>query len=115
MKSIKLIRILKFAYSAKLFYHISILTRAAIQTIRKLKTIIFLWVIFAVFIALIGNSLLENELTEHQTPIHYNDFGNSLMGAFNIFYNEEWHLTMFRYARVTALSFIFHIISIILC
>ncbi|CAD8058415.1 unnamed protein product [Paramecium primaurelia] len=113
-KAIKLIRIIKFSYSAKIFYHISILTRAAIQTIAKLKSIISLWIIFAIFIALVGNALLKQQLSDHETPIHYNDFSNSLMAAFSIFYNEEWHLTMYRYGRVTPISFIYHIISILL-
>lgn len=75
---------------------------------------IFLWIFFAIFVALVGNSLLKGYLTEHETPIHYNDFGNSVMASFNIFYNEEWHLTMYRYGRVTPISFIYHIISILL-
>ncbi|CAD8074658.1 unnamed protein product [Paramecium sonneborni] len=113
-KAIKLIRVIKFSYSAKIFYHISILTRAAIQTISKLKSIISLWIVFAIFVALLGNALLKQQLSDHETVIHYNDFGNSLMGAFNIFYNEEWHLTMYRYGRVTPISFIYHIIFILL-
>ena len=75
---------------------------------------IFLWIFFSIFVALVFYLLLKGYLTEHQTPIHYNDFGNSVMASFNIFYNEEWHVTMYKYARVTKVSFVFYIFSVIL-
>lgn len=38
------------------------------------------------------------------------------MAVFNIFYNEEWHITMYQNALVKPeSSFIFYIVSIILC
>lgn len=46
--------------------------------------------------------------------IYYDDFGSALMAAVNIFYNEEWHVTMYKYARHTYVSFFYSIFSVIL-
>lgn len=46
--------------------------------------------------------------------VNYDDFGSALMASLNIFYNEEWHITMYKYARNTIISFVFYIFSVIL-
>jgi hypothetical protein len=40
--------------------------------------------------------------------------GNALIAAFNVFYNEEWHMAMFQLARTTALSILHYVIFIIM-
>lgn len=46
--------------------------------------------------------------------IYFDDFGSALMASVNIFYNEEWHVTMYKYARQTYVSFFYYILSVIL-
>lgn len=43
---------------------------------------------------------MEGEISElnlHGEPpvIHYETFGNAILASLNIFYNEEWHISMF--------------------
>ena len=52
--------------------------------------------------------------TGHPPVIHYEDFGSALMAAVNIFYNEEWHVIMFEFARVTKTAVAFYVIFILL-
>jgi hypothetical protein len=91
---------------------------------------LFLWGCLTVVGALYGRELLAysarfDESGSHITiakdfrhghaPLmHYEDFGSSLMSALNVFYNEEWHISMFEFARVTNLSIVFYVPLIIL-
>lgn len=46
--------------------------------------------------------------------IHFEDFGSALMTSFNIFYNEEWHITMYEMARTEQfISIIFFVFMIL--
>jgi hypothetical protein len=65
-------------------------------------------------IAVVGKGLLQHRLEEEEMTIYYDDFGSALMASVNIFYNEEWHVTMYKYARETNVSFVFYILSVIL-
>jgi len=85
-----------------------------LETILKLKNILLLWIAIVLLVALIGRELLSDIQEDQSINIYYTDFGSSLMAAFNIFYNEEWHITMYRYARKTPLSIIFYVLSIVL-
>jgi hypothetical protein len=87
-------------------------------------------VCFSLFVAFYGRELLAYEarfVEEHGEPIiaedfkegqppfiHFEDLGSALMAAFNIFYNEEWHVIMFEFARVTKLSIVYYVIFILL-
>ena len=93
VKSIKILRLLKFLYAAKLFYNISILTRSALYTIIRIKNILLLWAAFVLLVSLIGQELLGNKVDG--LLINYDNFGDALIASVNIFYNEEWHITMY--------------------
>lgn len=58
-KTLKILRLYRFVYYAKIFYTISILTRALINTLLGLKKILILWACLVIIIALVGKSLLE--------------------------------------------------------
>ena len=45
--------------------------------------------------------------------IYYDDLGSAIMAVVNIFYNEEWHITMYKYGRHTQASIVFYIICVI--
>lgn len=47
-------------------------------------------------------------------PINYEGLGNSFMAATNIFYNEEWHITMLLYGEKIWVSLFYHIFIILL-
>lgn len=65
-----------------------------------------------------GNEVLvdAHDHTVHGLPpeVHFNDFGNALLGAFNIFYNEEWNLTMYEYANATNLAIVYYVIALVM-
>lgn len=46
-------------------------------------------------------------------PINYEGFGNAFMAATNIFYNEEWHITMLLYGLKEWVSLLYHIFFIL--
>jgi hypothetical protein len=46
--------------------------------------------------------------------VHFENMGSALIASFNIFYNEEWHIVMLEFARVTRVSFVYFVISVIL-
>ncbi|CAD8153287.1 unnamed protein product [Paramecium pentaurelia] len=113
-KSLKILRIFRFVYNAKIFYTITLLMRSLVFTLTRLKNILALWACLVILIAIVGKSLLQNKLREENMTIYYDDFGSALMAAVNIFYNEEWHVTMYKYARHTYVSFFYSILSVIL-
>ncbi len=45
--------------------------------------------------------------------IHYDTLGSALIAAFNIFYNNEWHIAMFELARVSHLSIGHYVVFIV--
>ena len=57
-----------------------------------------------------------SELNLHGEPpvIHYETFGNAILASLNIFYNEEWHISMFEIARGTSLSIVFYVCAILI-
>jgi hypothetical protein len=132
-KTIKILRIVKLLYSAKLFHDISVLTRCLFETLAKMKNMIFLWLCLVWIIALYGRELLAyrvrftpgefehedivEDLNDHHAfppRMNYEGFGNSIMAAMSIFYNEEWHVAMFKFARVYPFSsIIFYVICIL--
>ncbi|CAD8070112.1 unnamed protein product [Paramecium sonneborni] len=113
-KSLKILRVFRFVYNAKLFYTITLLMRSLVNTLTRLKSILALWACLVILIAVVGKSLLQDKLQEEEMTIYYDDFGSALMAAVNIFYNEEWHVTMYKYARHTYVSFFYSIFSVIL-
>lgn len=110
----KILRVFRFIYYAKIFYTITLLGRSLINTLTRLKNILALWGCLIFTIAVVGKSLLKDKLVEEEMTIYFDDFGSALMASVNIFYNEEWHVTMYKYARVTKVSFVFYIFSVIL-
>lgn len=88
--------------------------RSLVFTLTRLKNILALWACLVILIAIVGKSLLQNKLREEEMTIYYDDFGSALMAAVNIFYNEEWHVTMYKYALHTYVSFFYSILSVIL-
>lgn len=130
VKSLNVVRLLKLLHSAKIFHTISILTRALIDSLLEIVGIMVFWICFIIFIAIFGRENLaysarfhvvdgEKEIAHdmahgHPPVIHYEDFGSALMAAVNIFYNEEWHIIMFDFARVTNTAIIFYVIFIML-
>ncbi len=112
-KTIKIFRIIKLLWAVKIFYTISLLTRCAVQTLINVRDILVLWVFLVIIFALYGMELLAyksryeineegiSEYNIHGEPpeIHYETFCNALLASFNIYYNEEWHFTMFEFAR----------------
>jgi hypothetical protein len=128
VKSLQIVRLIKLLYQSKLFYTISILTRCLIETLIKIREMISLWLFLVLVIALYGQEFLayraffeknhhgELELAHHGEPpeLHFDDFGNSLLGSFSIFYNEEWHISMYQYGVATKLSLVYYVITIVL-
>jgi hypothetical protein len=112
-----------------LFYSVSVLTRCLIETLIKIRGILALWLCLVLLVALFGREMLayaarfenvdgEMEVAQdyhhgHPPSIHFEDLGSALMAAFNIFYNEEWHIVMLQFARVTNVSFVYYVIFII--
>ena len=62
------------------------------------------------------NELGISELNMHGEPpeIHFETFGNALLASFNIYYNEEWHIAMFSFARATHLSIVYYVFAILI-
>jgi len=117
-------------YSLKIFRMIFILTKCLFFTLIGMKNLIFLWLFLVLIFALYGRELFSYrarfELDEkgeshvssthgHPPVIHYESFGNSLLAAFNIYYNEEWHLSMYEFARTNEVTtIIFYVITVII-
>ncbi|CAK89639.1 unnamed protein product (macronuclear) [Paramecium tetraurelia] len=130
VKALKMLRLMKFLYIARIFYSISVLARCLVQTLLKIKDLIFLFVFLIIITSLFGQELLaykvrfeelpngELEISHSNegisAPINYEGFGNALMAATNVFYNEEWHITMFIHAQKIWVSILYHIISILM-
>jgi hypothetical protein len=95
---------------------------------------ILLWLSLVLIIALYGRELLayrgrfiegdyehEDIAPDYTDPeaepprMNYEGFGNSIMAAMSIFYNEEWHAAMFKFARIYPVSaFMFYILCILI-
>lgn len=75
---------------------------------------ILLFIFLILLTSLFGQEFLAYKVRFEETPegelelshsnegvsatINYEGFGNALMAATNVFYNEEWHITMFIHA-----------------
>ncbi|CAD8086353.1 unnamed protein product [Paramecium sonneborni] len=112
IKAFKAFRLIKLIYKLEYFGVIRLLLRCLIETIIKIRHLIILWVIFAFLISIIGQELFAHYVKRtDEIEIHFNGIGNSLMAVFNIFYAEEWHVTMYQHALYKpASSFIFFLI-----
>lgn len=96
IKAFKAFRIIKLIYKLEYFGVIRLLLRCLIETIIKIRHLIILWIIFAFLISIIGQELFAHYVKgSNEIEIHFNGIGNSLMAVFNIFYAEEWHVTMY--------------------
>ncbi|CAD8145327.1 unnamed protein product [Paramecium pentaurelia] len=113
IKSLKILRIFKSLFFAKVFYTIAVLIRSLISTLIALKKILFLWICLIFLMSIFGKHLLQYKMSEQNMTIYYNDLGSSIMAVVNIFYNEEWHITMYKYGRHTQASIVFYIICVI--
>lgn len=131
VKTLKIIRLIKLLWSAKIFYTISVLTRSAIQTLVKIREMVVLWIFLVVIVSLYGMELLSyrarflydsqgyprtaTDFKQAVPPtIHYENFGNALLASFNVFYNEEWHVSMFEHARMTNSSIPYFVLVILM-
>lgn len=114
IKSAKIIRILELIYSLVWLGSISILLRCLLATLLCIKHLIFLWLILALVLTIIGLEFFSDYLVlNNDIAIYYNGLGNSLMAVMNIFYNEEWHISMYQHALFREQSsFLFYIVSI---
>ena len=56
---------------------------------------------------------IEDQHKGVSASVNFETFGNSYMAATNIFYNEEWQVTMYNYGHYTYLSIIYYVIGII--
>ncbi|CAD8172269.1 unnamed protein product [Paramecium octaurelia] len=112
IKAFKAFRVIKLIYKVEYFGVIRLLLRCLIETIIKIRHLIILWVIFAFLISIIGQELFAHYVQgSTEIEIHFNGIGNSLMAVFNIFYAEEWHVTMYQHALYKPVSsFIFFLI-----
>ncbi|CAD8084517.1 unnamed protein product [Paramecium sonneborni] len=112
IKAFKAFRLIKLIYKLEYFGVIRLLLRCLIETIIKIRHLIILWVIFAFLISIIGQELFAHYVQRtDEIEIHFNGIGNALMAVFNIFYAEEWHVTMYQHAlSKPASSFIFFLI-----
>jgi hypothetical protein len=98
-----------------------------------MRDLIILWIFMVFFLTLVGRELFayrgrfdppddedffpiaKDYRKGKPMAVHYEDFGSALSAVFFIFYNEEWHVSMYWFARVhKASSIIFHVCSIIL-
>ncbi|CAD8076090.1 unnamed protein product [Paramecium sonneborni] len=113
IKSLKILRIFKSLFFAKVFYTIAVLIRSLISTVIALKKILFLWICLIFLMSVFGKQLLQYKMSEQNMTIYYDDFGSALMAVINIFYNEEWHITMYKYGRHTQASIVFYIICVV--
>ncbi|CAD8095701.1 unnamed protein product [Paramecium sonneborni] len=130
VKALKMLRLMKFLYIARVFYSISVLARCLVQTLLKIKDLIFLFIFLILITSLFGQELLAYKVRFEELPngeleishsnegisatINYEGFGNALMAATNVFYNEEWHITMFIHAQKISVSIFYHICSILM-
>lgn len=57
-KSLKILRVFRFVYFAKIFYTIALLTRSLLNTLMRLKNILLLWASLMFMIAVVGKGLL---------------------------------------------------------
>ncbi|CAD8060541.1 unnamed protein product [Paramecium primaurelia] len=113
IKSLKILRIFKSLFFAKVFYTIAVLIRSLISTLIALKKILFLWICLIFLMSIFGKHILQNKMSEQNMTIYYNDLGSAIMAVVNIFYNEEWHITMYKYGRNTEASIVFYILCVI--
>ncbi|CAD8180886.1 unnamed protein product [Paramecium pentaurelia] len=130
IKAFKMLRLIKLLYIARVFYSISVLARCLIQTLFKIKDMILLFIIIILVTSLFGQEFLAYKVRFEQlengsyqpvdsingisAPINYEGLGNSFMAATNIFYNEEWHITMLLYGEKIWVSLFYHIFIILL-
>lgn len=54
------------------------------------------------------------EEPNEESTINFDDIGSAIMASVNIFYNEEWHISMYKYGRKTKVSFVYYVFSVIL-
>ncbi|CAD8064649.1 unnamed protein product [Paramecium sonneborni] len=113
IKSLKILRIFKSLFFAKVFYTIAVLIRSLISTLIALKKILFLWICLIFLMSVFGKQLLQYKMSEQNMTIYYDDLGSAIMAVINIFYNEEWHITMYKYGRYTQASIVFYIICVV--
>lgn len=117
---------LKTIYASKMFHTISVLIRCLVETLIKMKFMLLLFITLALIVALFGRELFAYRIRflggvdgiydmkdGESYPVNYDNLGHALMGSFNIFYNEEWHMCMYLYTKANeSASIIFFVFAI---
>ncbi|EGR27121.1 hypothetical protein IMG5_201460 [Ichthyophthirius multifiliis] len=124
-KSFKVFRIINFFLYSKYFLAIKLLLKSFFLTLQTIKKYIFILIVLVIFIAQVGRELFAQKYDFNQPNnqniifsnyrINYENFQNSIIASLMIFFNEEWHMTMYNYRRIIGnRSSIFYILSILI-
>jgi hypothetical protein len=131
MRALKILRIIQLLYISRVLYTVTVLTRCLIETLFKIRNLLALWLVLVLTLAFFGREMLSYkarllDVGEETTIIapdpadhhavsphsNYDTLGTSLSASMLLFYNEEWHISMYEFGRFTKLSFVFHVLAI---
>ncbi|KAL4496078.1 hypothetical protein ABPG72_015500 [Tetrahymena utriculariae] len=98
----KVLRIFKIFFHYELFQNMTVILKTYQQTLNSIPEYIIVFCILIILFAQIGRELfayVQPHDDHHILRINFNTLQDSLLAVVLIFYNEEWHISMYNFMR----------------
>ncbi|KAL4468538.1 hypothetical protein ABPG74_005041 [Tetrahymena malaccensis] len=98
----KVLRIFKIFFHYELFQNMTVILKTYQQTLNSIPEYIIVFCILVILFAQIGRELFaytQPHDDHHVLRVNFNTLQDSLLAVVLIFYNEEWHISMYNFMR----------------
>ncbi|EAR90588.2 cation channel family protein (macronuclear) [Tetrahymena thermophila SB210] len=114
----KVFRIFKIFFHYELFQNMTVILKTYQQTLNSIPEYIIVFCILVILFAQIGRELFaysQPHDDHHVLRVNFNTLQDSLLAVVLIFYNEEWHISMYNFMRFVGYqSVIYYLICMLI-